>query len=226
VHVVINSDVSSITQRLDCHYADRTSGGLPFSFDPERHSKQTAAACGTRLVWFVTGTRRRCDFHFSVRWWSCRHNPRTFYGLRKSLGTNCLLNFLHPISTSTMWKVTSLYSQWRYRKEINKTPHILNLRTMWKWMASFTSLPLYPRRKKPWLTTESETKRVPKPMPTICRKQKSFAPTGQRNPGYPAPNLVTIPTTDNSRTRLKRQRFMRHLVYSVKCCGINYLLTV
>jgi len=61
---------------------------------------------------------------------------------------------------------------------------------------------------------------------SIWRKEKSFTPTMQRNPNYPARNLVTLPTTDNSRTRLKRHRFLRHLVYSVRCCGISYFLTV
>jgi hypothetical protein len=172
----------------------------------------------------VTGTRRCYDFHFSARWWPYRHNPRAFDSLLKSLDMNCWLVFLHRVWTSTMFTGNVPVPTMKVQKGskdtfTHKHPHYAGV-------VSFTSRPIYPRRKKPCLTTEYEAERVSKPVWTIWGKEKSVTPKGQRNPDSPARNIVTIPTTDNSQTRLKRHRFMGHLVYSVRCWGINYFLTI
>jgi hypothetical protein len=83
----------------------------------------------------------------------------------------------------------------RFKHHATKiAPCILNLGTRWRWVVSFTILPLYPQGKSPgihgiggWVGPRASVDAVAK------RRIPSF-PRRELNPGRPACNLVTILT--------------------------------
>jgi hypothetical protein len=76
----------------------------------------------------------------------------------------CLIKH-HAIKTMRNWGIT---------------PRILNLRTRWKWVASFMPRPLYPRGKNLWVPTDGCMDH--KSGLDAVAKRKMSAPSGNRTP--------------------------------------------
>jgi hypothetical protein len=65
-------------------------------------------------------------------------------------------------------------------------PHILDLSTRWKWVASFMSLLLFPPWKEPLVPTGQEDGWAPKPVWTQWCREKFPAPVRTWTPNRPA----------------------------------------
>ena len=113
-----------------------------------------------------------------------------------------------------------------YRGSRGTTTLLLNLDTRWRYVAKFTSRPLYPGEKTP-VPTAQEAGWAPDPAGTFWKKGKFPALAGIRNLERPAHILFSVPTTPISAVIcLRYSRNIYHLgrklrIVAVWCLGLS-----
>jgi hypothetical protein len=65
-------------------------------------------------------------------------------------------------------------TNWKRMESWYIDPHFLDLDTSWRWVISFTHLPLYPQGKRPPVPIGKEVEWIPEPVRTIWRTETSW----------------------------------------------------